>query len=247
MQILFRNSKETEEEFITCKNIFPKTVEYRSQVNSNDTIFARFSCLPFYKELEEELKLRNSKLINSYEQHRYIADLENWYNDVKDFTFKTWFEWGNLKDSDFPVVVKGKTNSRKFQWKDCMFCENKEQLHNTLRLLSADFLLADQGLVVRKYEKLKQIAIGINDLPITYEWRTFWLGNKNIASGYYWSNFYDDFKDDCDLSFPKEGLDFAQKIANIVSKHTNFFVLDIGLKENGEFVLIEINDGQMSG
>jgi glutathione synthase/RimK-type ligase-like ATP-grasp enzyme len=42
-------------------------------------------------------------------------------------------------------------------------------------------------------------------------------------------------------------VQFAKKCAKEVSLKTNFFVLDIGQGVNGEYYLIEVNDGQMSG
>ena len=44
-----------------------------------------------------------------------------------------------------------------------------------------------------------------------------------------------------------DGLKFADKIAEIASYYTTFFVLDIAEKRDGGWILIEMNDGQMSG
>ena len=44
-----------------------------------------------------------------------------------------------------------------------------------------------------------------------------------------------------------EGLDLAFKCANIASEHVNFFVLDIAERDEGGWILVEVNDGMMSG
>ncbi len=82
--ILFRYfNLETKEEQAICAKHF-KTVQSRSDVENikNKIVIGRYSVLPFYKELENDLSYFNSKLINSFREHRYIADLKNWALDV---------------------------------------------------------------------------------------------------------------------------------------------------------------------
>ena len=65
-------------------------IEYRSlidELEQRTTIIGRYSVLPFYKELEiDVLNVNNCELINSYEQFKYCADLQNWYQDLSDLT-----------------------------------------------------------------------------------------------------------------------------------------------------------------
>ena len=35
------------------------------------------------EELEKELATKGSRLVNSYQQHNYIADITNYYEDLK--------------------------------------------------------------------------------------------------------------------------------------------------------------------
>ena len=72
--ILFRNDLDTEDEFLECSNIF-SMIESRSYLPKNKLVIGRYSCVPYYQDLEKELLLLNSKLINSYEQHLYIASM----------------------------------------------------------------------------------------------------------------------------------------------------------------------------
>lgn len=103
------------------------------------------------------------------------------------------------------------------------------------------FAVAQQGLAVREYVKLKKLDEAINGLPISKEWRCFCY--KLLCHGFYWSNFPD--VDPGPL--PKEGIDFVSKITSIVSQKTNFYVVDVAEKENGEYMVVELNDGQQSG
>lgn len=247
--VLYRNCQEfhygdVSIEENSIKKFFP-LVNYRSQIPDNSLVIGRYSVLPFYKELEDELALKNSKLVNSYSQHNYIADICNWYEDIKEFTPVTFTTWGHINEGKW--VVKGKTSSRKHNWNTHMFADGREQLLNVVKNLLDDPLISKDGLVVREYIPLKRIDTGINGLPITKEWRTFFYKDSFLAGSYYWSNFSDEFKKDNPEEIPADVVDFATKVAKIVSEHTNFFVLDIAEKESGGYVCIEINDGQMSG
>jgi hypothetical protein len=246
ISILFRNSwhhngeLETGEEFEIAKKYFP-VYEYRSEVPKNSLVIGRYSVLPFYEELEKELATKGSKLINSYKQHRYLADITNYYEDLKEFTPNTHTQWGDLKEGQY--VVKGKTNSRKFRWGTHMYAPNRDSLLQVIRNLFSDQMIADQGVVVRDYVPLKRLGEGINGLPISAEWRCFCYKNKILATGFYWSNF----EELSPGNLPKKGIDFLTKVTAIVSSKANFYVVDIAQKENGEYIVVELNDGQMSG
>jgi hypothetical protein len=241
--ILFRKGLDEEDEFRYASRAWTFPIyEYRSQIPSNSLVIGRYSCLPFYKELSEELELNGSKLVNSYAEHRYIADIRNWYEDIKEYTPKTWFTWAHLNEGQF--VVKGLTNSRKFQWNTHMFADGRENLLKVIRRLFDDQLIGQQGLCVREYVPLKTYAVGINGMRFTNEWRCFFLGENLVSLGYYWSN-YDG--EDRPKEINQKGYDLLDSVAPIISKRTNFFVVDIAETENGDWIVIEINDGQMSG
>ena len=239
--VLFRYSDEVDEEF---QAIFAEPWIYNSRtlLPKNSLVVARYSCLPFYKELEQDLAWQGSKLINSWEQHTYIADIENWYEDLKDFTPQTWFDWSCLPEGSF--VLKGRTNSKKFQWNTQMFAKTREDVPRIANNLLNDQLISQQGLCVRKYVPLKRFDTSINGLPITDEWRVFFYKNTIISYGYYWSNFADKQPY---LTLPGPALRLLRQVGEIASKKTNFFVVDIARTEDNDWIVIELNDGQMSG
>lgn len=219
--------------------------QYRSQIPNDSLVIGRYSVMPFYKELQDELKLKNSRLINSYSEHLYIADIMNWYEDVKEFTPKTYTTWGHITGGKW--VVKGKTYSRKHHWNSKMFADGKEELLRITRELLDDPMISENGLVVREYVPLKRIDTAPNGLPIVKEWRMFFFKENYLCGGYYWSSHFEEYCEKYGPDVPNEAIEFAKKVAKIVAEKTNFFVLDVAEKENGEFILIEINDGQMSG
>lgn len=209
---------------------------------SNNLVVSRYSCLPYYKELEDDLSYRDSKLINSYEQHNYIADFDYYY-DLKDLTFQTWFSFTDIPSTEQgPFVVRGRTNSRKKQWNKLMFAPDRKEAVRIQCELFQDPFIGTQGLVFRKYIPLKKLGEGINGQPWTNEWRFFFLGTTELYRGYYW---YDDTLHLAGLT--SDGIALAHEAAKIISKKCNFFAVDIAEEENGKWWVVEINDGQMSG
>lgn len=248
--VLFRKEISIENEFENCEQFLP-TFEFRSQIPKDSLVIGRYSALPYYQELESELALNGSKLINTYAQHKWVADLMDWggdYGALKGLTPRTWVNWARLPDQT-SFVLKGRTNSRKQQWKTHMFAETKEDVPVVARRLLDDSLIQDQGVIIREYVPLKSFGLGLNELPITNEWRTFWLVWEDqvhcLGSGFYWEASHSEYS--AQAYFADEGKALARKAAELVAPHVGFFVLDVAETQQGDWIVVEVNDGQMSG
>lgn len=206
-------------------------------------VYGRYSVFPLYEDLEQDLRHFNSRLINTFDQHNWIANFD-YYEDLKDFTFESWTEnQFPYSKCEGPFVVKGMTDSKKYNWDTMMYAEDRRAAIEVARRLSQDEMIGRQRIIYRKYVPLVSYEKGLNGLSFTNEWRCFFLGENLLSYGYYWSEAED-------VSTPKiseEGLQFARDVAKIASQHVNFFVLDIGEKQEGGWVLVEVNDGQRSG
>lgn len=162
--ILFRNSNsysvfnnrfsEIDEEQATASKYFP-VFNFRHQIPEDSFVIGRYSILPFFREFEEDMKVKRCKLINNCLEYSYVADILNYYEDLKEFTPKTYTEWGNLGEGKW--VVKGKTNSRKFNWNTHMYAEGRTQLLQVIKNNLEDPFISEQGIVVREYVPLKRI------------------------------------------------------------------------------------------
>lgn len=246
--ILFRPNEDNQEELEICKKYFDvKTLRTRCRLHPADDrivlpVIGRYSVLPFYKELEDDLG-PDAYLINSYKQHKWIADFE-WYFDanIQKVTPKTYFEHEFYQAPEGEYIVKGKTNSRKFQWNTKMFADNKRKALAIGCELSNDGLIGPQGLIYREYIPLKTFEVGINNLPFSNEWRFFFYKDQLVDYGYYWS-----IAENIDHVIDVEGIEFAENLAKVVMQYADFFTLDIAQTEYGDWILIEINDGQMAG
>lgn len=240
MQILFRKTITEEEEFNVAHKYFD-VVEHRTDCHDK-IIIGRYSVLPYYKELEKDLNNYDCYLINTYKQHHWIANFD-WYSLLSQYTPKTYFsEEEVIKNYSGPLVIKGRTNSRKHQWNTHMFANNISEMYNVAKNLRNDSLLCYQPLIFREYVPLEIFERGINELPFSNEWRFFFYKHTLIDYGYYWS-----IAEQIPTHIDSGGIDFAQMVANKVAKYVDFFVIDIAKTANGNWIVIELNDGQMSG
>lgn len=208
--ILFRTGSHTDDEEFAAACRYFDVSRYRGAVPAGKLCIPRYSALPFYEELEADLALSGTKLINSYAQHQFVADIRQWVPRLRhteqkfvpgasplergtwvpflhELTPATWTEWHSLPDN-MSFVVKGATNSRKAAWATRMYCPTKADVPRIAASLLDDALIADQGLVVREFVPLRTFAVGINGLPITNEWRFFCLNGRIIDAGYYWAS-----------------------------------------------------------
>ncbi len=246
--ILFRKDFNFDNEMEIASKYFDVYTS-RTVIPKNSLVIGRYSCLPYYHELVEDLRFNNSQLINGLYEHQYIANFDYYY-DVEKMTFPTWFNLSDMPMSkrDKPIVLKGKTNSKKFQWKTHMFAENfQKAVHMSAELLNDPFI-GPQGLIYREYIPLETFEIGVNDIPMTNEWRLFFYKNQLITYAYYWG-ILDDLTiiDKIKQDFIDNGIKFAQSVAKEISEFTNFFVLDVAKTQDGKWILVEVNDGQQSG
>jgi hypothetical protein len=221
-------------------------------VQPGDLVVPRYSALPYYKELEHDVTFMGAKLINSYAQHRYVADLQNWYYDLEQFTPKTWF-----RASDVPLsqpgsfVLKGETNSKKFQFREAMFAETRADVGAVLGRLQDDGLIAQQNIYVRQFERFKTYEIGLQGLPITREFRFFVAYGTVLSGGYYWSSHIDGLleagHDRSEFDPAAVPADFLAKVIARVGNNIPFVVVDVAQAATGEWRVVELNDGTMSG
>lgn len=220
-------------------------MEQRTRIPKDRLVIPRYSALPYYKELEEDVKNLGSRLINTHKQHCYVANIRNWYYDLAELTPRTWFYLDQIPEEG-PFVLKGATNSKKFAWNTHMFAKDKQEATQVYLNLANDSMIGVQDICVREYVLLKKLAQAPQGLPISEEYRFFVLDGKIISKAFYWGNYWEDLEE------PKPDVedvpkDFINKIVSIVSPKIPFFVFDVARKEDGDWILIELNDGQQSG
>ena len=127
-----------------------------------------------------------------------------------------------------------------------LYANNIVYLLNNMRSYS---IPSDLGIDVFEKEietraplnEKKQFPIDLRSLLPEGSRGLFFL-TVNEPDGYYWS-----IAEKVDRIIPQDGLDFALDVAKKVGRYVNFFVLDVARTEDNNWILIEINDGCMSG
>lgn len=247
--ILFRDLGGNHEEYAIAAKYFP-TYKYRALVPPQSLVFGRYSTLPFYRELQADLAFNKSSLVNSLDEHRFITDCE-WIENVKEYTPRTYF---NLVDArrnwNGPMIVKGMVTSRKYDWNNSFYAATKEDLHRITSILNADYYIGREQLIYREFVNLRTYEIGIAGERFSNEWRFFCYKNQIVCYGPYWVIAEDSTIDKCRADFTADKtnvLEYAQFLANALSENVTAFVMDIAQKDDGSWILIEVNDLQQSG
>lgn len=213
-------------------------------LQENDFVVSRFSLWPFFADQFRDLKRIGVIPINSLSQYHYVADLKNYVSDLKDITPETWGRLQDLPDEG-PFIVKGATNSRKFEWDTMMFAKDKAKAIQIHGLLLGDSLIGGQEIYVRRFVPLKTFVTGLRGLPITKEFRFFIAFGKIVSAGYYWSSHVDDLEEKPD---PNEvPNDWLSEAIRRVGTNSNFYAMDVAQTEAGNWIVIELNDGCSSG
>lgn len=245
--VYYRKSEMPKKELECIESTNFITTHLIGTIPTNSIVIPRYSLLPFHRDLYEEVSLRGATLINTPAMHEYVADLESWYEDLQELTPKSWFRLEDVPNEG-PFIVKGKTNSRKDRWKNLMYAENKEEAINISCELMCDSLLSKQGIVVRKYEPLVTFDEDVSGRPVTEEFRYFCLDGKILARGYYWSNFSDSLKDaGIYPDFSEEADQLVLRALEKIKGKIRFVVVDVAKTVEGKWIVIELNDGCMSG
>jgi len=248
--ILFReeNREQVEERAIAAQYFATATVREHLGGLSPGTVIARYSALPYYREVEGGINYSGHRLINSASDHEWIAEAR-WLDVLPDgltsptCSLEDFYKWQH-RDSP-PFILKGRTNSAKWKWATHMFAPTTKAAISMGHELSTDAFLGPQGIVVRKYIPFVTYEYGINGLPFTNEWRLFCYKDSIFACTYYWDVASDETKARAHIN--EEAIDFAENIAKIARDCTTFYTLDIAQAIDGKWWLVEINDGQMSG
>ena len=248
--VLIRAKYAEDGEVAAAKNYFDRVVHQRAAVPLG-TVIARYYALPEYVELENDLRIgADATLLNTYAQHRYVADIRNWYPDFVDVTPRTWCDITDyLCGADpGPVVLKGTTNSRRQQWHTHMYAANKDAARAVWLRLLDDPLVAEQGVVVREFEEFVTYEPAYISCPVTQEYRFFILDGEVLTSGYYWAQAYGP---ELRLAHPEVDqppVDWVQQIiAPRLRDRIRFAVADVARHVDGRWRLVELNDGQQAG
>jgi ATP-grasp domain, R2K clade family 2 len=207
-----------------------------------------------YANLYAVLLSKNYPLINNLTQYQNCHYLPDSLKFIKPYTPLTVFQYWNVENSmelliqktkvfgSHAVILKDFVKSEKHNWETACFVKdasNKEQLIQSIQnLLELRGTFLNEGIVVREFIDLNYLTIhSKSGMPLMEEYRLFFYQHKLVGIYNYW--------EEGEYTFDPVNIDLFAELATIIK--SNFFSMDIARQKNGEFIIMELGDGQVAG
>lgn len=212
------------------------------------TAVGRFGATSKYGDIYQHLLEAGIELIHTPKQYYLNSDLTQWYSALQDLTPKSkWYKIAPTlsaikEEFEFPIFIKGSRQTNKHK-AELSIINSPEEYLNVIDVYKNDPILNWQELVIREFIKLRPVKGLITDkIPSSFEFRTFWWKGELVGAGPYWSAF-------ATYDWTKQEKEDAIKIARQAVQRLNsvFIVIDIAQTIEGNWIVIECNDGQESG
>lgn len=209
-----------------------------------------------YETFYQGLKDKGYELINNPKEYLGCHHIANWYPVIQEFTPKTVIVHSdNLREildaartfGDSSIIIKDFVSSQKHNWKEACFIPSGNDVIGAARVIATFVAMQKEvdgvqgGIVLREFVPLRSIGVHPKSgMPISQEFRAFILNGKRISVSKYWE--YGEYAED------EPSYSLISKVADKVSKKlwSKFFTVDLAQKENGEWICIEVGDGQVS-
>ena len=208
---------------------------------------ARMGAAPDYAARFEALERWGITLVQTPEEYDRTSLLPEWYPLLEDLTPRSvWFEKSPTPEEieavlDYPIFLKGERQTSKHD-RSMAIIETPTQLREVLAAWSENPILHWQRVVARSYVQLRPVAKdhGVG-LPRVFEFRSFWWEDHCLEIGPYWVNSGYDLTEGERL----EALSLGQEVAQRMN--VAFLTIDLAQTIDGDWIVIECNDGQDSG
>lgn len=208
-----------------------------------------------YSALYDALLSRGIRLINTAEQYRLTHHLPQSYKLIESHTPRTlWMETDgkNLSYDGImqllipfagqPLILKDFVKSAKHYWNEACYISSASDataVRNTVdHFLRIRGDKLEGGLVFREFIDFKPLAEHpASRMPLTKEYRLFFLKGVPIATLRYW-----DIDGYIETDMPS--VDLFSDITKQVRSH--FFTMDIAQRNDDDWMIIKLGDGQVA-
>lgn len=207
-----------------------------------------------YRALHEALLARGVQPITSPESYRVCHYLPESYPFIEGHTPRSvWVpvdgevNFGSVAHAlaqfqGRAVIVKDYVKSQKHYWNEACFIPDAADDAAVRRVVTRFLELQgddlNEGLVFREYVPLRIVGTHPKSgLPLAAELRTFWMHGEPILAHRYWGDLTA-----FDAELPVQAL--RAIAARIPSP---FFAIDVAFEENGDWTIVELGDGQVTG
>jgi hypothetical protein len=205
-----------------------------------------------YLVLYEALAVQNFRLINDPDQYRHCHQLPECYPIIERLTPRSVWLTGDLSIDrimgvlspfgDHAVIVKDCVKSRKHEWNEACFipsASDRDAVEGVVRRfvdLQGDDL--NEGLFFREFVEFRLVGVHPKSgMPLTEEYRIFWLDAQPVFCTPYWEG------GEYSKTYPP--LEFFAETATSV--HSRFFTMDVARRVDGDWMIVDLGDGQVSG
>ncbi|MBZ9714671.1 ATP-grasp domain-containing protein [Deinococcus multiflagellatus] len=209
-----------------------------------------------YGALFMALQARGWTLINTPAQYQHTHWLPASFHHIADVSPETkWvpavtpeaLNWAEVDAAlrafgAGPLIVKDYVKSRKHEWTQACFLPDAADLdhaHAVIRTLAERQGRNWQGgLVLRRFEAFGALTQhSRSGMPLTREYRAFVLDGQPVVEAEYW--------DEGDYGAQALPGPWLSVIAARVD--SRFFTIDLAQREDGEWRVVELGDGQVAG
>ncbi len=207
-----------------------------------------------YARLYAALRSRGVYLLNDPEAYRHCHHLPAAYSLIRPYTPRTvWLEIGPEVDfdrvvallsgfGDAPLIIKDFVKSQKHYWHEACFIPSASDRGAVERVVRRFVELQGEdlcgGLVFREYEEFEPVGMHPRSgLPLTREYRVFYFDGVPFFTTRYWE----------EGTYGTIELPFArfQSVAREI--RSRFFTMDLALRKDGEWRIVELGDAQVAG
>jgi hypothetical protein len=203
-----------------------------------------------YESLYSTLREQDQELINSPLHYKTCHEIPEWLSLFEGLTPQTrWLESEAMNDDAIcvllrefqsgPLIVKDFVKSRKHDWHEACFIPDAAQETAALRVIQRFIELQGEtlngSLVLRRFVPLEIIGEHPRSkMPLGREWRIFVAGAE-VFSIPYWGQV------------ENEAPDLAPFQSAMAQIPSNFWTMDLARTQKGDWVVLELGDGQVSG
>jgi len=213
-----------------------------------------------YEQLYEALQTCGIELLTTPDQYKKAHELPGWYLEIPEMTpasaiiQKHELRMENLLDRakellekcPHGILIKDYVKSRKHEWEDACFIPDMSKaemvITNFIERQGEDL---QGGVVLREFVPLKTIGLHPGSgMPMSEELRIFWVNYRPVVATEYWpAEFYKEGVEKVLDTLPDPSMlgEVAERIGS------PFITMDMARKDDGEWIIIEIGDGQVSG
>lgn len=205
-----------------------------------------------YRELHTALAAKGVRLITTPEAYLHCHYLPESYEVLEGRTPRTLWMAADLgldrmmevlrPFADAPLVLKDYVKSRKHEWAEACFIPRAsdrgavERVVRRFLELQGDSL--DGGLVFREFVEFESAGRHPKSgMPLAREHRIFWLDGRPLLTFPYWS----DLGQTGDGPPPGTFDDVARRV------RSRFFTMDVAKRRDGDWLIVELGDGQVAG